>query len=385
MFWPLVGGAFAQASWRWIFYINLPFIILGWIMVFIFLRLNILHSTLASKLRRIDFIGTILFVGGTTSLLLGLSWGGVLHPWGSAQTLVPIAIGVASCLGFILYEAWLAEEPLIPLSLFCNTTANVSYLIDAWHGCILWCLLYYLPLYFEAVQGYRPIIAGVALFPETFTVAPLAIITGCMVSKTGKYRWAILAGFALTTFGVFLNLRLDISTSIPAWIFLTTVSGIGLGMLFGSMEFAVQAASSDADQAFAVATFSFFRTFGQAVGVAVGGVVFQNQMMKNLRQSQHFAPYAGELARDAAALVQLIKDTIDPDQKMELRLVYIKSLRTIFIVLGTISFASFLLSFLIKDYDMDRALSGHQGFREEPKPSDEETLCVVSQIRPSDS
>lgn len=385
MFRPLLGGAFAQASWRWIFYINLPFIILGWIMVFLFLKLNILQSTLALKLRRIDFIGTLLFVGGTTSLLLGISWGGVLHPWASAQTLVPIFIGVASCVGFILYEAYLAKEPLIPLSLFNTTTANVSYLIDAWHGCILWCLLYYLPLYFEAVQGYRPIIAGIALFPETFTVAPLAIITGCLVSKTGKYRWAILTGFGLTTFGVFLNLRLDISTSILAWVFLTTVSGVGLGMLFGSMEFAVQAASSDADQAFAVATFSFFRTFGQAVGVAVGGVVFQNQMMKNLRQSEHFAPYAGDLARDAAALVQLIKDTADPEQKLELRLAYMKSLRTIFIVLGAISFASFLLAFFIKDYDMDRVLSGHQGFKENPMPSDEETLRVVSQARTLDS
>lgn len=196
------GGAFAQ-TWRWIFYINLPFIILGWIMVFLFLKLNILHATLASKLRRIDFVGTLLFVGGTTSFLLSLSWGGVLHPWVSVQTLVPILIGVASMILFVLYEAKLAKEPLIPPSLFNNTTANIAYLIDAWHGCILWCLLYYLPLYFEAVQGYRPIIAGVALFPETFTVAPLAIVTGCLVTKTGKYRWAILSGFGPTTFGVF--------------------------------------------------------------------------------------------------------------------------------------------------------------------------------------
>lgn len=376
------GGAFAQ-TWRWIFYINLPFIILGWIMVFLFLKLNILHAALASKLRRIDFVGTLLFVGGTTSFLLGLSWGGVLHPWASVQTLVPILIGVASMILFVLYEAKLAKEPLIPPSLFNNTTANIAYLIDAWHGCILWCLLYYLPLYFEAVQGYRPIIAGVALFPETFTVAPLAIVTGCLVTKTGKYRCAILSGFGLTTFGVFLNLHLDIDTSVPAWIFLTTVSGIGLGMLFGSMEFAVQAASSDKDQAYAVATFSFFRTFGQAIGVAVGGVVFQNQMIKNLRGSKYFATQSRELARDAAALVQLIKETADPDQKLELRLAYMRSLRTIFIVLGAISFASFLLAFFIKDYDMDRALTGNQGFKEKLDTGDEEETLVVCNGHPT--
>jgi hypothetical protein len=189
----------------------------------------------------------------------------------------------------------------------------------------------------------------------------------------------------LNSFGVLLNLRLDINTSIPAWVFLTTVCGIGLGMLFGSMEFAVQAASSDADQAFAVATFSFFRTFGQAVGVAVGGVVFQNQMMKNLHGSKFFAAQARDLARDAAALVQLIKDTADAEQKLELRLAYMRSLKTIFIVLGAISFAAFLLSFFIKDYDMDRALSGHQGFKEKPSPPDEEGLRVVPDAQTLDS
>lgn len=341
-------------------------------MVMLFLELNMLPSSVASKLRRIDFIGTLLFVGSTTSLLLGLSWGGVLHPWASPQTLVPLLVGVVGIASFILYEAYLATEALIPLSLFNNTTANISYLIDAWHGCILWCLLYYLPLYFEAVQGYRPIIAGIALFPETFTVAPLAIITGCMVTKTGKYKWAILLGFALTTLGVLLNLRLDINTSVPAWILLTTVSGVGLGILFGSMEFAVQAASSDADQAFAVATFSFFRTFGQAVGVAVGGVVFQNQMMKSLHASPDFTEQAGELARDAAALVQIIKDTAESGRKLELQLAYMRSLRTIFVVLGVLSFVAFLLSFFIKDYDMDRALSGQQGFKETRSRRDEE-------------
>lgn len=343
---------------------------MGWLLVFLFLELNMPPSSLASKLRRIDFIGTLLFVGSTTSFLLGLSWGGIQHPWGSVKTLAPILFGVAGIVAFVLFEAYLATEPLIPLSLFSNRTANISYLIDAWHGCILWCLLYYLPLYFEAVQGYRPIIAGIALFPETFTVAPLAIITGCLVTKTGKYRWAILAGFAVTALGVLLSLLLDIDTGVAIWIVLTTVPGVGLGMLFGSMEFAVQAASSDADQAFAVATFSFFRTFGQAVGVAVGGVIFQNQMMKSLRGSRNYADQAAALAKDAAALVQIIADTPEMEKRLELRQAYMRSLRTIFLVLGVLSFVAFVLAFWIKDYDMDRPLNGQQGFKE-PHPQSE--------------
>ncbi|KAJ9613948.1 hypothetical protein H2200_002084 [Cladophialophora chaetospira] len=159
-------------------------------------------------------------------------------------------------------------------------------------------------------------------------------------------------------------LLLDIESSVRTWVALTTVPGVRLGMLFGNMKFAVQAASSDADQAFAVATFSFFRTFGQAVGVAVGGVVFQNEMRKNLRESKRFSGQASELAKDAAALVQVINDTVESGRQMELRVAYMRSLRTMFVILGVLSTAAFLLAFFVKDYDMDRPLGGQQGSQE---------------------
>jgi hypothetical protein len=235
------------------------------------------------------------------------------------------------------------------------------------HGLVLWCLLYYMPLYYEAVQGYSPIIAGVALFPDTFTVAPLAVVTGISITVTGHYRWAVWSGWAITVLGVGLSTLLKVDTSIPAWIFLTMVSGIGLGILFPSMQFSLQAASTSKDMGFAVAMFSFFRTFGQAIGVAIGGVIFQNQMEKKLRAYPHFASQASELAKDAAALVQIIKATPEGQDKLDLRTAYIDSVRVIFIVLCALASVALVSSFFIKSYDLNRALETEQGFKEEKK------------------
>lgn len=218
-----------------------------------------------------------------------------------------------------------------------------------------------MPLYYEAVKGYSPIISGVALFPDTFTVAPMAVVTGILITVTGHYRWAVWSGWALTVLGTGILVLLKADTTVPAWIFLTIVSGVGLGILFPSMQFSLQAATTNKDMGFAVAMFSFFRSFGQAIGVAIGGVIFQNQMMKKLRAYPQFASQANELAKDAAALVQIIKATPDGQNKLDLRTAYVDSVRVIFIVLCALSAVALVSSFFIKNYDLNRALETEQG------------------------
>ena len=113
--------------------------------------------------------------------------------------------------------------------------------------------------------------------------------------------------------------------------------------------------------------FSFFRTFGQAIGVALGGVIFQNQMEKKLRAYPQFASQAEELAKDAAALVQIIKATPDGQDKLDLRTAYVDSVRLIFIVLCALAAVALVASLFIKSYDLDRALETEQGFQTERK------------------
>jgi Fungal trichothecene efflux pump (TRI12) len=338
-------------------------------MVPLFLRLNIIPSSIAAKLRRVDWIGSAIFVASMTSFLIPLTWGGVMYDWTSWRTLVPLILGAVGILGFCLYEKYLAPEPAIRLSIFRNATTNIAFFTTTLHGLILWCLLYYQPLYYEAVKGYSPIIAGVSLFPATFTVAPMAVVTGITITKTNSYRWTIWVGWLFGTLGLGLTILLDVGTSIPQFIFINLVPGIGLGILFPALQFQLQAASTNKDMAFAVAMFTFFRSFGQALGVAIGGVIFQNQMIKKLQAYPHYAAQASELAKDAAALVEIIKKTPAAIDKLDLRTAYTDSIRTVYIVLTALASVALVTCFFIKAYDINVALETDQGLIEKKKES----------------
>ncbi|KAL2829452.1 major facilitator superfamily domain-containing protein [Aspergillus cavernicola] len=363
---PILGGGFSQdVTWRWIFYINFPFIGVGAVAIILFLKLNIIPSSLSEKLRQIDYIGTFIFVGSLSSFLIPLTWGGILYDWSSWRTLVPLIIGIFGLLAFTIYESRYAKDPIIPPQIFQNRTASVSFAGSFLQGLVLWCLLYYQPLYYEAVKGYTPIMAGVALFPATFTVAPSAAAVGILVTKFGHYRWAIWLGWFLSTFGMGLLCYMDVDTNIPTWIFINIIPGIGLGLLFPSIGFAIQASATNDTLAIAVGMFSFFRAMGQAVGVAIGGVVFQNRMYHNLLQYPFLAARASEYSQDAAGLVQVIKQMAAGEEKLALQTAYTDSLRIVYAVSCGVCGAALLLSVFTESYDLNRALESKQGLRGE--------------------
>ena len=312
-----------------------------------------------------DWIGSVLFIGSTTSFLIPITWGGVSYAWDSWRTLVPLIIGLVGLVFFVVYEERFAKEPLIRMDVFKNRTAAASYFETTIHGMILWCILYYLPLYYETVKGETPILSGVSLFPETFTVAPAAMVTGVLITKTGRYRWAIWGGWFLTTLGSGLLCLLKVDTSTVAWVFLNLVSGLGMGVLFPSMAFSIQAATTNKDLAFAVALFSFFRAFGQAIGVAIGGTIFQNEIKKQLLTYPLLASKAGEYSADASSLVQIVKTMAAGEAKTQLIQSYTDALQIVWAVMTGLAFLGLLSSFLIKGLDLDRALETEQGMMRE--------------------
>lgn len=353
--------------------LNLPFTGVGFVMIFLFLKLGFKRTNFATQLKRVDWIGLFFFIAASTVFVIPLTWGGVMYAWSAYQTLVPLILGAAGLFIFALYEKYVAVEPLLRLSIFGNWTARVTYMQTVIHGMVLWSIVYFLPLYYEAVKGYTPIIAGVGAFPESFTVAPASVVTGIAITITGRYRWGIWSGWLLTTLGCGLLVLLDVNTSVPSWIFLNVVPGLGTGILFSSMNFSLQASCRNEDIAFAVAFFTFFRSFGQTLGIAIGGVVFQNQIYQKLLAYPLLAAKAKEYSQEASSLVQVINAMDDAlPQKAQLVQAYADSLKTIWIVMCALSAVALLSSFAVKAYTLDIEHQTEQGFESERKKEDVE-------------
>ncbi|EOD43394.1 putative mfs multidrug transporter protein [Neofusicoccum parvum UCRNP2] len=359
---PVIGGALAyKASWRWLFWINIPFAVISLIMAPVFLRLKRTSGSVTEKLRRVDWFGSALFVGATTSFLMPLTWGGVQFAWDSWRTLFPLILGVAAIAAFCIYEKYVPTEPIIQLSLLGDYNMAFSLFSAVVNAAIVYGALYFLPLYFEAVKNYNPILAGVALFPATFTVAPMSIIAGIVISKTGDYRVVTWLGWIAATIGLGVMILLDVSTSVAQWFFITFTTGIGLGLLYTSLAIINQAATpSDELMSFAVSLFIFARCLGQCLGVAMSGSIFQNRMRQNLLNTS-LADKAVEYSRDASSIVAVLGQMPEGQAKDDLIQAYADSLKIVWAVFCALAGVATVASFFVKKVSLDRDHQTKQG------------------------
>ncbi|KAL1800697.1 hypothetical protein ACET3X_001039 [Alternaria dauci] len=126
---PVVGGKLVETTtWRWAFHINYPFCGIGFVVAIFFVHLDATSKlTFQEKLMRVDWLGAVLFIGSMTSLLIGISWGGIQHPWDSAATLAPIIAGLGGTILFFLWEVYRKEHTLLPLAVFQSWSAIAAF------------------------------------------------------------------------------------------------------------------------------------------------------------------------------------------------------------------------------------------------------------------
>lgn len=240
----------------------------------------------------------------------------------------------------------------------------------------MFCELYYIPFYLESVKGYSPTITGVALMPLTGALLPTSVIIGRLMTRFGRFRWAIWLGWVVTIIGTGLLILMNVDIRIYAWILIFVVVGLGHGLILMSLNFSVQAMADTHNVAYAAAMYTFTRTFGMCLGVAVGGAVFQNELKKHLGELH--LPTA--IADDAESFVTTLKALPKDSAQHSYKLAYANSFAVVFEVLTAIASLAGILSLLIKEYTMDKDLDSEHVLGERKKTSSPEDFPVANQI-----
>lgn len=250
----------------------------------LFFKVESSQTPLLAGLRSIDWIGTLLIIGGTLMFLFGLEFGGVNYPWASATVICLIIFGVITWVLAMLTEWKLAKYPVIPIRLFNNIHNVLVLFINFFHGSVFISGSYYLPLYFQTVLLATPILSGVYVLPMVISLSITSAVTGVIIRKTGRYRELIVVGLIFMTLGFGLLIDLKPYASWPRIIIYQIIAGLGTGPLFQAPLVALQANIHPADMATATATFGFVRQVSAAIGVVLGTVIYQNVLGQRVQR-----------------------------------------------------------------------------------------------------
>src|SRR3954467_3804284 len=284
---PLIGGFLtSQASWRWVFYVNLP--LGGGALV-------VLGIPLPGKRERveraIDYVGTVLLAVALSSLVLATTLGGTTYDWGSPFTVGLGVLCVAATAAF-LYAERRAREPVLPPSLFGNRVFAVTSAVGLVVGFALFGALTFLPLFQQVVRGDTPTQSGLQLLPVMGGLLFTSILSGQVITRTGRYRWFPIAGTAIGALGLLLLSRLDRSTSVALAPLSMLVLGMGLGMVMQVLVLAVQNSVAYEQLGVATSGATLFRSIGGSLGTGILGAGFSNKLSH---------PLAGDLPQGASS------------------------------------------------------------------------------------
>jgi EmrB/QacA subfamily drug resistance transporter len=274
---PALGGLLTDfVSWHWIFYVNIP---VGIISLIVLARL-LPTIKREGATRNFDLTGAAVFIVAISALLVGLTnkqTGEWTDPAVGGLILVAAVLGAA----FVAIEAR-AREPIIPLGMFRNRTYTASivstFLVSfGFFGAII-----FLPRWFQFVNGSSATESGYQIFPLLIGLIGSSIISGILVSRTGRYKAIILTGLVLMTVGIALMTQLKADTDITtlwAWMFIT---GAGIGPTLSVFTIVVQNAVPFSQLGVATSNLTFFRQIGGSVGLAVTGTIFGTRLIEEL-------------------------------------------------------------------------------------------------------
>ena len=339
---PLLGGWFTEGpGWRWTFWMNVPLGLLAVVAIVVLMRLP--RPELAAR-PRIDALGMALLAAATTGIVLVATWGGSQYAWNSAE-IIELAIGtvVASIL-FVLVERR-ASEPVIPLRLFADRNFVLATIAGLLVSVAMFGAIGYLPTYFQMSVGASATEAGLLMIPMMASLLLTSIVTGSMISRSGRYKRIPIVGTVILAGGLVGLSSVAVETPVAVVCAWMAVIGIGLGTSMQVMTLVVQNSFAHREVGTATAAHNFFRQVGGSLGSAVVGSVFVTRLTDLLAERLPAAPGDGGTGSLTPALVQGLPDALrDPIVAS-----YNDALMPIFLVMAPLAIAAVIvLCFIVE-------------------------------------
>ena len=289
---PLLGGVFTdKLTWRWCFYINLPIGGLsGAIILFLFKppkAAKPLNATMKEKILQLDLVGSFIFMAAFVCLILALQWGGSTKSWSSADVIGCIVGFILILCVFVVNEWYQDERALMVPRLMKQKTLILMSLFVTFNTAAFFILIYYLPIYFQSIDGVSPSSSGVRNLPFIIGIAIFSIVSGGLITMYGRYTELMLLGSVIAIVGSGMVYTLDIGSGSGKWIGYQLICGIGAGLGFQVPIIVAQGTATMADLSSVSSVILFFQATTGALWISVAQALFSSKLVKQVAATVH--------------------------------------------------------------------------------------------------
>ncbi|KAL8886259.1 MAG: hypothetical protein Q9192_006515 [Flavoplaca navasiana] len=285
---PVVGGGFELYNWRWAFYINLLFAaILAPIYLFLIPSFDPCPGvSVAGRLAKFDFLGSLLSIGAIVCLIMGINFGGVLYDWNSGPIIALFVISGALFIVFAIQQIFTIltteDNRLFPVHLVQRKEPILLFIAGASGGAAIYLVLYYIPLYFQFTRGDSAITAAVRLLPFVFILSAMVLANGFFMAKFGRYTPWYIVGSIVMMIGSVLLSKIDVNTSASAIYGYEVMVAFGAGSFVQASFSVIQTIVTPAEMSYGITLMLVAQLSGLTLGLSVAGAVFLNLATNDL-------------------------------------------------------------------------------------------------------
>jgi EmrB/QacA subfamily drug resistance transporter len=369
---PLLGGLLVEhATWRWVFYVNLPVGLAA--LVVIALTLPARQSAARPV---IDYLGAGLLATGLTAIVLVTSLGGTTWEWASAQTYLTAALGVSALLAFAVAERR-ARAPIIPPELWRERVFTVAGALSMIVGFALFGAVTFLPLYFQTVDAASPTESGLRLAPMMLGVLVTSIASGQAITRIGRYKWFPVAGTACMAVALFMLGSIDLGTGSGTVALYLLLLGLGLGLTMQVLVLAVQNAVHFGVLGAATSGVTMLRGIGGSFGTAVFGAIFTNRLTDSL-EGGSLPPALARITSGGGRLTGSQVEQLPRAARLAYEQAFVDALAPVFLAAAGVAALGFVVSLALEERPLRADAASHSGLDDSfAAPTSQDSLAEV--------